>query len=140
MLILTPGQWRAVWIEAWHPAVFLSNERGPVIVINKEDWRGKRTSLDGGYEAARLAVLEYLSSTRRQANAIIIREVDPSYYVGVGNWHIRESLRRISTRLKKFGSVDEVVREYGGNFRVSLREILNEILRVKEEGLDKYLG
>jgi len=137
LVILKPGSWRATWIEVWHPAVFLSSREGPVVIVNREGWRG-RESLDGGYEAARMAILEYLHSIGRQAEVVIIREVDPSYYVGVGNWHIRESLRRITARLRKFNTVDEILQEYCGKFRVGLREVLGNALRGRNAKIDEY--
>jgi len=93
-IIMFPGYYRFDWIEIWHPVtVFTKEASKPIIIYNHEDWRGKARYLDGGYQAARLSVLEYLSSIRRKAHVIVVREVTPDYYVSVGNWHIRETVK-----------------------------------------------
>ncbi|MEM0473506.1 MAG: hypothetical protein QXF88_02180, partial [Candidatus Aenigmatarchaeota archaeon] len=52
----------------------------------------------GGYYAAELAVLEYLSEIKRQAGVLIIREIRPEYYAPVGVWKIRECIRDAFTK------------------------------------------
>ncbi len=125
-VMLVPGPWRALWVELWSPAVF-SAAGNYITIVNREDVRGRRRSMDGGYEAARLAVLEGLAGLGRQATAIIVRRIRPEYYVGVGNWHVRETVRRLMGNLRRYQSVDEALqshelgsvagrylREYGG--------------------------
>ena len=50
--------------------------------------------MDGGYMATRLAIVEHLYRRKRQAKAIIVREITRDYYAPVGNWHIRETSRQ----------------------------------------------
>ncbi len=42
--------------------------------------------MDGGYHAARLAVLEHLYKRGMRASIIVVREITPRYYASVGNW------------------------------------------------------
>ncbi|MGC9209766.1 MAG: Nre family DNA repair protein [Acidilobus sp.] len=94
MIVLMPGEGSFEWIEVWHPlSVWASQASSPVVWVVREDPLGRASAMDGGFSAARLAVLEALESLRRKADVLIIREILPSYYAPVGNWHIRESVR-----------------------------------------------
>lgn len=93
-VILYPGAGSFDWIEAWHPRGLWTRESSePVVWHVHEDPLGNATEMDGGFSAARLAVLEHLDKRREAANAIIVREILPTYYAPVGNWHIREHIR-----------------------------------------------
>jgi hypothetical protein len=63
--------------------------------------------MDGGYEAARLAVLERLAAMGRRGTVAVVRRIGEGYYVSVGNWQIRETLRRLELR-----PMDEEYRRY----------------------------
>ncbi len=94
-IILMPGVYEAHWFEIWNPrSIWVSKGGSPEILYIKEDWRGVSKPRDGGFSAARLAVLEYMEKNRIQARAVIIREVLPEYIIPVGNWHIRETVRK----------------------------------------------
>ena len=110
-VILAPGPLQLEWIEAWHPGSVWS--RGKISYLRLyEDYRGRYESMDGGYMAARLSVLEYLYKRGRQATVFIFREVGPRYIVPVGNWHIRETVKKILEKTpQKFDNIDEVFRE-----------------------------
>ncbi|ABW01956.1 Nre family DNA repair protein [Caldivirga maquilingensis] len=94
IIVLRPGAYRARWIELWYPssALVLGNEAAVHVV--DEDYRGRVNDMDGGFYAARLSALEYLSRIGKSAEVIIFREVLPEYFATVGNWHIRETVRR----------------------------------------------
>lgn len=91
-VILFPSKYRGVWVEIWHPMSLWASE--PVVVDLYENFWGEYDMLDGGYMAARLGVLEYMYRIRRQAGFVIVREVTKDYFAPVGNWHIRETVRR----------------------------------------------
>ena len=94
IIVLRPGAYRARWIELWHPssALVLGNEAAVHVV--DEDYRGRVSDMDGGFYAARLSTLEYLNKIGKSAEVIILREVLPEYFATVGNWHIRETVKR----------------------------------------------
>ncbi|MCE4628338.1 MAG: Nre family DNA repair protein [Desulfurococcales archaeon] len=95
IIVLLPGPGSIEWIEAWHPrTVWTRHGSKPVVYRLVEDPLGRKTAEDGGYSAAKLGVLEHLYNRGRRADAVIIREILPSYYAPVGNWHIRETVRR----------------------------------------------
>jgi hypothetical protein len=94
-VILYPGAGHFEWVEAWHPATVWTRSGSRVVTLRlHEDPMGRRTADDGGFSAARFAVLEGLYKRGRIADVVIIREITPSYYAPVGNWHIRETVRR----------------------------------------------
>lgn len=95
IVALIPGSYEAEWLEVWHPrSAWAQRLNGVAVASVYEDYMGRQSAMDGGYMAARLPVLEHLASRRRQAKVLIIREVLPTYYAPVGNWHIRETVRR----------------------------------------------
>ncbi|MGC9071722.1 MAG: Nre family DNA repair protein [Acidilobus sp.] len=94
LIAIMPGEGSFEWVEIWHPLSFWASQASsPVVWVVREDPLGRTSAMDGGFSAARLAVLEALESMKRKANVLIIREILPSYYAPVGNWHIRESVR-----------------------------------------------
>ncbi|MEM0365442.1 MAG: Nre family DNA repair protein [Acidilobaceae archaeon] len=95
LILVKPGPGRFEWIEIWQPRSFwVRSSSKPIIWRVEENTRGEATAMDGGFSAARLAVLEVLSRVDRIGDTIIIREITPGYYAPVGNWHIRETVRR----------------------------------------------
>jgi len=118
-VIVIPGDLRVRWIEFWYPRAGMEHrDNRPVLSLEiVEDLRGEVETMDGGFEAARMGILEALCKRRRKGKIIIIREILPNYYIGVGNWHIREDMRRIFTLKPIVRSSDD-------------RELLRELSRV----------
>ncbi len=116
IIILMPGYGSIEWIEAWHPfTVWTKNAGGIVFWRLYEDPIGRTSSMDGGFSAARISLLEHLANNKEKGDAIIIREILPSYYAPVGNWHIRESVKKalssppvaINPSIKEFQDIIE---------------------------------
>ena len=63
----------------------------------------------GGYYAARLPILEYLNSIKRQAGVLAIRLETPSYWAALGVWVVRESIRKALKRKMEFRSKEELI-------------------------------
>ena len=127
--ILTPENWKFEWIEAWFEPELLATSfpdvdmkrdvekssylspQGyrPVTLGDSEGFRNRKTyARPGGcYYSARLTVSEYLDSIRRQAGAIMLREIHPGYIMPVGVWNVRESLRSLfKTPFESFDSLN----------------------------------
>ena len=109
-IILLPGGYGIEMVEAWHPyTVWTKGAKSIEYYSVRETVSGKPTEMDGGFMAARLAVLEHLNRIRRRALAIIVREVTRDYYAPVGNWHIRETVRRaLASKPLMLNGLDEV--------------------------------
>jgi hypothetical protein len=55
--------------------------------------RDTYASIGGCYYASRLATAEYLYRLKRQAIAIVLREIYPGFDIPIGVWFVREQLR-----------------------------------------------
>lgn len=94
LVIVKPGPGAFEWIEIWQPRSFWVRDAiKPILWKVEENPLGEATAMDGGFSAARLAVLEALRSVGRRGDVVIIREITPAYYAPLGNWHIRETVR-----------------------------------------------
>lgn len=118
LIILLPGDIEFEWIEIWHPlSIWTKYAEKPVISKVEEDALGRVSTLDGGFSAARLAVLEHLFNTKRKASIVILREILSSYYAPVGNWHIRETVRNSLIKGYKFKTNDiKEINKYASNW------------------------
>jgi Uncharacterized conserved protein len=129
LVVLFPSKYRGVWVEIWHPMSLWADE--VTVVDLYENFWGEYDMLDGGYMAARLSVLEYLYNNVRQAGFVIVREVTKEYFAPVGNWHIRETVRRaMRNPIFKAGSLEEALKEVQSRLLVKVN--LFEIPSVKK--------
>lgn len=98
-VLLLPRSWGFDNTEAWLKGAFWARD-----TVAANDWedtalnpKGKRTAYAaetaGGYYATRLSVLEHLAKVRRQATAIVLREVTDAYTTPLGVWVVREASR-----------------------------------------------
>src|SRR5438034_9148978 len=81
----------------------------PAMLGESEGFHNRKTyARPGGcYYSARLAVSEYLDTIRRQAGAIMLREIHPGYITPVGGWNVRQSLRTLfKTKFEPFDSMN----------------------------------
>lgn len=94
-VILYPGNYHVEWLEVWRPRTGLTERASSSVIIYSRDYgTGKTSTLDGGFDAARHGLVRALYERGRKASAIIIRIIEPGYVIGVGNWHIRETVYR----------------------------------------------
>ncbi len=109
--VLMPKRWSFEWIEAWFPGTtWNQNPKGDKAEMmgDWEPYQGRTSYPDigGCYYACRLAVAEHLSQERRQASALVLREIHPGYLLPLGVWLTRESVREmLKTRPQKFDSL-----------------------------------
>ncbi len=97
-VIMIPGSLKISWLEFWYPRLGIDSgvKKSPTLSVQiEEDLKGNVETMDGGFEAARMGILETLYRRRVQCRVIIVREILPEYYIGIGNWHIREDMRNI---------------------------------------------
>jgi len=108
-VLLYPSNYHSSWIEIWYPFSLWSYET-TIVELNENYW-GNYDFMDGGYMAARLAVLEKMNRDKIQSGFIIIREITKEYYAPVGNWHIRETVRKaMENRIAKFDNLSDAIR------------------------------
>ncbi|RLG74121.1 MAG: hypothetical protein DRO23_07550 [Thermoprotei archaeon] len=146
-VLLIPGVYSFEMLEVWLPrTVWTRKFSSPIIIENYELWDGRvRRGIDGGYYALKLGILENLYRLQRQALIIAIREIRPEYYAPVGNWHIRESARKMfSKKPEKFDSLNEALTAISRRLSIDIRDIVNNsvLLRniLRQEKITRYLS
>jgi DNA repair protein NreA len=81
----------------------------------------------GGYYAARFAVVEALYKMRRQARAIVFREIGTGYTVPVGVWEVRENVRHaLENAPSKFATREEALAHVASQLAVPLPEYMKK--------------
>lgn len=94
--IFMPRKWAFEWMEAWFPGSFW-NAGGstPAIIGDDEGYSGRKTypGIGGCYFSTRLGVAEHLKNKRRQAAALVVREIMPEFPLPLGVWFVRENVR-----------------------------------------------
>lgn len=94
-IFLIPGTWEYEMLESWLKGALYSPEKN-IVSGDYEPYKGRRgyaSNITGAYYAARLAIVENLKNRRRQAKALVYREITPEYKLPLGVWVIRESMR-----------------------------------------------
>jgi hypothetical protein len=95
--ILVPGKWCFEWMEAWFPGSTWNIVGEDVAIEGDYELytanRDTYASIGGCYYASRLATAEYLYRLKRQAIAIVLREIYPGFDIPIGVWFVREQLR-----------------------------------------------
>jgi hypothetical protein len=94
-IIFIPSDvWSFEMIEAWY------DQNNVNKFFLESDYENSTTGLDhypriaGAYFAAKLGILEYLTSIKkRKCSVLIFREIRPEYLVPLGVWQIREGIR-----------------------------------------------
>jgi hypothetical protein len=131
-VLLVPSVWSFEMLECWLPGASwaLFADKSEVNVISDSEGYEGRTkyadNITGAYYSARLAVAEHLVRKKRQATALVFREITDEYTVPLGVWVIRETMRKALQKKPLGFSELKLALEYIGYH-----------LRVP---LDKYLG
>ena len=106
VIMLIPGPWAYEMSECWNntslwnqevPGINRPENLQPVIVNDFEYEKGRTKYADnvtGAYYAARMEIEEFLYQSRKQARAIVFREVAGGYLVPLGVWVIRETVHQ----------------------------------------------
>lgn len=96
-VLLIPSAWSFEQLETWLPGgIWTQNETGFSVVHDHEFYSGRKdyaSNVEGAYYSSRLAVAEYLLREKRQAAAIVFREIGEGYDIPLGVWQIRENVR-----------------------------------------------
>lgn len=136
-ILMIPSFWSYESIEAWYPKTIWNQDgKIPVIEGDWEGYHGRRSyaMIGGCYYAARLAVLEYLESIRRQASVLILREIHPGYIMPVGVWHVREHVRNaLRRRPLAFQGIEEVLSRISERLEVPLKTWIEHSHLLKRE-------
>ncbi|MEM3163744.1 MAG: Nre family DNA repair protein [Desulfurococcaceae archaeon] len=94
--LLIPSKWSFEWMEAWWPGSTWNPSLGEVVIEGDHEGfcgRSSYPSIGGCYYASRLATVEHLYGKRRQATAVLLREIYPGFNIPIGVWFVRENIR-----------------------------------------------
>jgi len=123
-VLLAPGTFTYELIEIWLPRSVWSGEVA-WIGADREGPGPKKgySDLAGGYYAARLALLERLAEMRRQASALMVREISEKYWAPLGVWVVREAAREaLRNPPKKFESLEAALADMETRLRTPARD------------------
>src|SRR3989338_1885061 len=97
LILLLPTNWQFEQLEAWKPGTaWTLEEQEASIIQDFEFYNGRKeyaSNVAGAYYAARLAICEHLMRRKKQAGALVFREIGEGYKVPVGVFQIRENVR-----------------------------------------------
>ena len=124
-ILLIPGKWEFENFESWSPnSVWAKGAKETVTTEEYEPFWGRTTYAEsqvGGYYASRMGVIEHLNSIRRQARAVVFREIGEGYIMPVGVWEVRENVRHaFKNKPRKFATLDGALWEISKRLKVSL--------------------
>ncbi len=113
LVLLFPNVWSYELFEFYLPKSSWNPSEEVKAATDSETFSGRKGyafDTAGGYYAARLPVLEYLDSLKRQASALVLRIETPSYWAALGVWVVREAIRKaLNNRVLKFDSREELI-------------------------------
>lgn len=127
-IFLIPGKWEYELFELKRSGSVWNAAENTYIAHNYEPYSGRTSYAEetaGAFYATRLGVLEHLRSRRRQAKALVIREVKPEYWAPLGVWVIRETVRNGFEDAEELESFEKVKWSISNNFRFLYSRIRN---------------
>ena len=143
VVLMMPSEWCYELIEAWYPNTTWNPYGSSISIFNSyEFFEGRKTyaEIGGCYYAARLAVNEVLSSERRQAGVVIMREAHPGYIMPVGVWNVRESVRKALTLpFEKFDTLDGALVKIAESMDIPLQRWIKNSAVLKNRLYQKRL-
>ncbi|HJZ18984.1 MAG TPA: hypothetical protein VJ208_02665 [Candidatus Nanoarchaeia archaeon] len=111
LILLFPNVWNYELFELYMPKSSWNPSQELKASTDFESFFGRKnyaTNTSGGYYAARIPILEYLESKKRQASVLAIRIETPSYWTALGVWVVRESVRKAFNRKMEFLSKEDL--------------------------------
>ncbi len=130
VILLIPREWSFEQMETWSGGSSFNPHSEPVIVADSEFYKGRKdyaSHVTGAYYSARLGVAEYLARIRRQATAVVFREVSGGYIVPLGVWVIRETVKDAFTRPPLvFETLNDSLKEISKRFKTPLNAWFKE--------------
>ena len=112
LILLFPNVFSYELFELYMPGSSWNPSKELKAATDFESYFGRKnyaSNTAGGYYAARLPILEYLNSIKRQASVLAIRVETPSYWAALGVWVVRESVRKALKRKMEFLSREDLI-------------------------------
>jgi len=142
IVILIPGAWSYEWMEGWFPNTTWNRSKEVSIEGDYEEFKGRTTypNIGGCYYAARLATAEYLYKIKRQATAILIREIYPGLDLPIGVWFVRENLREtFKQKPLEFDNIKEVIDYVSKKTKIDFNDWIKKSYLLKKVIFEKKI-
>ncbi len=114
LIILVPSLWSFEIMEFWKKNSVWNRRNEYFISQDYETYFGRKnyaSNVTGGYYAARLGVAEYLNKIKRQASVLILRKISDEYFIPLGVWVVRETVRGcFNKKAIKFKNLEDVIK------------------------------
>ena len=142
-IFLIPGKWEYELLELKRPGSVWNVAANTYIAQNHEPYKGRTQYAEqtaGAFYATRLGILEHLKNRKRQAKALIIREVKPEYWAPLGVWVIRETIRNSFQNGKEIDNFEKVKFKIGNQFKFLYKRIKkkSKLLGGRQSSLDSF--
>ncbi|MBS3074248.1 hypothetical protein J4447_02205 [Candidatus Pacearchaeota archaeon] len=142
-ILLMPGSWQYEGFEAWSPGSYWTKGLKEIEIVEEyEPYEGRKAYAEkqaGGYYAARIGVAEGLCALRKQASAIIFREIYEGYTIPLGVWVVRETVRNaFKQKPLKFDSLEDALAHIGKKLRVPIGEYRKRSSILRQSRLDSF--
>jgi hypothetical protein len=137
-ILLLPGPWEFEQFEAWWAGSLWAQGESKV-AHEYEPYGGRSKYADeegGGYYAGRMAVAEGLVNMRKQARAIVFREIYDGYRLPVGVWQVRESVRKaFEEKPEKFATRGEALASIASRLKRPMSQFLSRSVVLRQRKL-----
>ncbi|QGA80175.1 Nre family DNA repair protein [Candidatus Nanohalobium constans] len=142
-IFLIPGRWEYELMELKRPGSVWNAAANTYIAQNYESYSGRTDYAEetaGAFYATRLGIMEHLRSRKRQAKALVIREVKPEYWAPLGVWVIRETVRNSFNDGEIVENFENVKFRIGNQFKFLYNRIKNKskILEGRQTSLQSF--
>ncbi|HMA04807.1 MAG TPA: Nre family DNA repair protein [Methanomicrobiales archaeon] len=130
-VLLLPTGWQYEWMEAFLHV--MGNEE--VVFADHETGAGKTgySSVGGCYYSCKMAVLEGLARTGRQAGAIVFREAYQGY-VPMGVFNVRENVRNaMRSTPQEFEDMKTALAHISGRMKLPLQRFVGESTLLRDQ-------
>jgi DNA repair protein NreA len=132
-VLLFPRVWAYELFELYLPSSLLNPSIKARWTTDHEFFKGRTKYAEncaGGYYAAKLPIIQYLTSIKRQATAIVFRVTTEEYDTPLGVWVVREAVRKsFENQPLKFELESEMLNYVKINFEREFRFDTNKLLR-----------
>ena len=130
-IVLLPSHFRYEVIEAVLPeSAYGKNCENVNIITDYEEFKGRTkyaSSVAGGYYAARLPVVNYLDSLKKQASVLVFREIKPDYYMPLGVWVVRETVRdALKNGFTVFDSLENALKDVASRVSIPINLLIGK--------------
>ena len=144
VILLEPGNWEFENFEAWAPGSNWAQGQSVSIIEEYEPFQGRKKYADkqaGGYYAARLGIIEFLSKIKKQARVISFREISEEYVLPLGVWVVRETVRNaFKSKASMFSSRDEAITYIKTKLKIPFQAYINQSELLKQKKLDYFFN